>query len=168
MRKFIANLLVGVIAVLSIVGASTVLTPSPTYAAACNNNATFFVLPAWYRGLSQTTSSVNGRDVCLINFTDKTHTWQQSVVTVAINVLDGLIRLAGLLAVVFIILGGIRYITSQGESSGISAAKQTITRAITGLIIAICAVLILNFIAGTIFGLTVDKDNYQVTGGGSS
>jgi hypothetical protein len=54
--------------------------------------------------------------------------------------------LAGILSVVFLILGGIRYITSEGSPQNLASAKQTITYAVIGLIISILAPLIIGFV----------------------
>lgn len=63
--------------------------------------------------------------------------------------IDVLLFLAGLLSVVMIIWGAIRYITSRGESADVTAAKNTITYAIVGLILAIVAYAIVNFIVSS-------------------
>jgi hypothetical protein len=45
-----------------------------------------------------------------------------------------------------IIVGGIRYTTSNGDSGRIKAAKDTITYAVVGLVVAILAYAIVNFV----------------------
>lgn len=45
----------------------------------------------------------------------------------------------GILAVIFIIYGGFKYMTSTGDSSKVGAAKSTILFAIIGLVIAVVA-----------------------------
>lgn len=56
--------------------------------------------------------------------------------------------LAGLLAVVFIIIGGVKYTLSGGDSAGLKSAKETITYAIVGLIVTLLAFGIVNFVTG--------------------
>lgn len=51
------------------------------------------------------------------------------------NVVKVLLELAGGLAVVFIIIGGIYYVTSAGDPSRIKRAKEIIMQAIIGLIV---------------------------------
>lgn len=53
---------------------------------------------------------------------------------------------AGALAVIMLIYGGIRYITSHGDKDQIKAAKETITYSIAGLVIAIAAYAVVQFI----------------------
>ena len=56
----------------------------------------------------------------------------------------------GILAVIILILGGIRYILSGGHSGAVSSAKKTILYAVVGLIVAILAYAIVNFVITTI------------------
>jgi hypothetical protein len=51
--------------------------------------------------------------------------------------------IAGMIAVVMIILGGFKYITSQGDPKGTQAARQTITWAIAGLALLIVGFFLL-------------------------
>ena len=53
---------------------------------------------------------------------------------------------AGIVAVVVIIIGGIRYTTSNGDSNGIQSAKNTIMYAVIGLVVVIIAAAITNFV----------------------
>ena len=52
----------------------------------------------------------------------------------------------GAISVIMVIVGGLRYVISGGNSSNITAAKNTILYAIVGLIIAIMAYAIINFV----------------------
>jgi hypothetical protein len=64
------------------------------------------------------------------------------------TIVNVLLYVLGAIAVIMIVVGGIRYVVSAGESSQISAAKNTILYAIVGLIIAILAYAIVNFVLG--------------------
>jgi hypothetical protein len=55
---------------------------------------------------------------------------------------------AGIVSVIFLVWGGIKYITSGGDSSGVSSAKNTIIAALIGLVIAALARPIINFVIG--------------------
>ena len=57
-----------------------------------------------------------------------------------------LIYLVGALAVLMLIYGGLRYVTSAGNKTSIEAAKTTIMYAVIGIIIAILAYAIVNFV----------------------
>lgn len=60
-----------------------------------------------------------------------------------INVLSIIV---GVIAVVMIIVGGLRYITSGGDSGKVGTAKTTIIYAIVGLVIVALAQLIVHFV----------------------
>jgi hypothetical protein len=62
------------------------------------------------------------------------------------NVINLLSLVVGIVAVIMIIIGGFRYITSGGDSNGISSAKNTILYAIVGLVIAVLAQIIVRFV----------------------
>ena len=56
------------------------------------------------------------------------------------------------MAVIMIIWGGIRYVLSAGNSAALTSAKNTIVYSIIGLIIAILAYAIVNFVINTVAG----------------
>lgn len=58
-----------------------------------------------------------------------------------------LIFIVGIIAVIMIIIGGIKYSTSNGEQSQIASAKNTILYAIIGLIVAFMSYAIVNFVS---------------------
>lgn len=69
-------------------------------------------------------------------------------VTVIINIL---IFIIGLVAVIMLIVGGFRYVFSQGNEKSVQGAKDTILYAIIGIVVAVLAFAIVNFVLG---GLT--------------
>ncbi len=72
---------------------------------------------------------------------------QSSTITNFINIL---LFIVGGLAVIMIILGGLRYVISGGDSKKVEGAKNTILYAIVGLIIAMLAYAIVNFVLGAV------------------
>jgi cytochrome bd-type quinol oxidase subunit 2 len=62
------------------------------------------------------------------------------------NIINVMIFVTGIIAVIFIIVGGLRYITSQGDEKGVQSSKNTILYAVVGLIVAILAYAIVNFV----------------------
>ncbi|MNY81379.1 hypothetical protein D3C86_2229240 [compost metagenome] len=58
----------------------------------------------------------------------------------------------GALSVIMLIIGGIRYTVSGGNASAITAAKNTIMYAIVGIIVAVLAYAIVNFVLTTLVG----------------
>lgn len=57
-----------------------------------------------------------------------------------------LLFLIGAISVIMLIIGGIRYTLSGGDSSAVTAAKNTILYAIVGIIVAVLAFAIVNFV----------------------
>lgn len=56
------------------------------------------------------------------------------------------LAIVGIIAMLFIIIGGIRYMTAAGNETAISDAKSQITAAILGLVLVLTSWLILNTI----------------------
>lgn len=63
-----------------------------------------------------------------------------------------LLYVIGAIAVIMLIIGGIRYITSGGDSGQVTSAKNTILYAVIGIIVAILAYAIVNFVIGSFAG----------------
>lgn len=61
-----------------------------------------------------------------------------------------IIFLTGAIAVLMIILGGIRYTLSGGDQGAITSAKNTILYAVVGLVVAVAAYAIVNFVLDNI------------------
>jgi hypothetical protein len=62
------------------------------------------------------------------------------------EILNTFFLAAGFIAFLFLILGGIRYITSTGDSARIKSAKETILYAIIGLVVTFLAIPIADFV----------------------
>lgn len=84
-----------------------------------------------------------GLDCASNESTPSTLFGQGSIFTQVVNTL---LFIIGAIAVVMLIWGGIRYTTSAGNSNNVTAAKNTIMYAIIGLVIAILAYAIVNFV----------------------
>ncbi|NLA42691.1 hypothetical protein GX865_00830 [Candidatus Saccharibacteria bacterium] len=57
-----------------------------------------------------------------------------------------LLFIVGAISVIMIIIGGLRYVISGGDSTNVSAAKNTILYAIIGIVISLLAYAIVNFV----------------------
>ena len=57
-----------------------------------------------------------------------------------------LLFIIGAIAVIMIVIGGMRYVLSGGDSTQITAAKNTILYAIIGIVVAILAYAAVNFV----------------------
>jgi hypothetical protein len=68
------------------------------------------------------------------------------ILTVIANVIRILLVLSGFLAGVFIVVGGIKYITSLGNPGNVQKAKETWVNAVLGLGIVLAAYAVVTFI----------------------
>ena len=79
--------------------------------------------------------------------TEKVNDGNSTDLTAQIKTVVNLILfILGIIAVIMIIIGGLRYTTSNGDAGGIKTAKDTILYAVIGLIVAILAFAIVNFV----------------------
>ncbi len=117
------------IAVFIAIGAATVAVPAVTSYAAINCSG------------SAVDCISNGKD-SVASGTDKDAKLEDQIKIIT-NVL---LFIIGAIAVIMIIVGGIRYVTSNGDSSQTKAAKDTIMYAVIGVIVAILAYAIVNFV----------------------
>lgn len=62
------------------------------------------------------------------------------------NIVNMMLFVLGAIAVVMIVVGGIRYTTSAGDSGRIKAAKDTIMYSVVGVVVALLAYAIVNFV----------------------
>jgi len=109
-----------------------------TFAISCNNQ--FFGLPEWYKYIKVTNS--NG-SCSLSTFTF----WPpDNLLLILLAILDMLLIIGGIVAVAFVMFGGIQYITSQGEPENTKHARATIINALIGLTITIIAASLVNYI----------------------
>ncbi|MDO5452005.1 MAG: hypothetical protein Q4F56_02865 [Candidatus Saccharibacteria bacterium] len=70
--------------------------------------------------------------------------------TMVINLIQWVVGVAGVVAVIFIVYGGISYIISSGDPNKVKKAKDIILYAIIGLIIVALAEIITAFVSGII------------------
>lgn len=63
-----------------------------------------------------------------------------------------LLFVLGAISVIMIIIGGLRYVISGGDQAAVSAAKNTILYAVVGIIVAILAYAVVNFVIGSFTG----------------
>lgn len=60
-----------------------------------------------------------------------------------------LLFIIGAISVIMLIIGGIRYTISGGDSAAVTSAKNTILYAIVGIIVALLAYAVVNFVLGS-------------------
>ncbi len=68
------------------------------------------------------------------------------------TILSAIIGVLGFVCVVVMIIGGVNYMTSSGDSGKVKKAKDTILYGLIGLIVCVLAFAIVQFVIGTILG----------------
>lgn len=117
-----------------------------TFAATCNKPTFLGVLKPWYEYLNLAPDAVGKCSVT--NFNDSAHVLGQHspFLLIALAILDDLIRVAALVAVGYVIYGGIQYSTSQGSPDSTRKAQSTIINALIGVAVSVLAASIVAFI----------------------
>lgn len=108
---------------------------------------TFLGLVPWYHYLKL------DKNCEVINFNPLGS--HSDLLLIALAVIDDLLRIAGIVAVAFIIYAGFRYVTSQGSPDETSKAQSTILNALIGLAIAMIAVALVSYIGNKLGGSRV-------------
>lgn len=71
-----------------------------------------------------------------------------------VNVINVLLVWAGVVAILFVIFGGFRYMVSMGNAESIDKARQTVLYAILGLIIVFLSYLIVRYLMNDLLGVS--------------
>ncbi len=131
MKKFLLSLAIALVTALGFGG----LISTSTYATVrCPDGSQKATLDLCYDGVD--IASKNNIDL-------------NGILGTVINVIIGVV---GFLAVIIMILGGINFITSQGDAAKVTKAKNTILYGVVGLIVAMLAFAIVNFVLKNLFG----------------
>lgn len=112
--------------------------------------AGFFASSLPQKALAQCSNTGNtiGEGIdCAGGTLPKNLTGGDGIITNVINVLLGIV---GVVAIIMIIFGALRMVYSAGNEKTVTDARNTILYAVIGLIIAILAFAIVNFITGRI------------------
>ncbi|MBR0467923.1 hypothetical protein IJJ53_03415 [Candidatus Saccharibacteria bacterium] len=75
------------------------------------------------------------------------------------QVTNTILYIVGIIAVIMLIIGGIRYVTSGGDSKKVTDAKNTVLYAIIGLVIAFLAFAIVNFVISALPSGSTNNSN---------
>ncbi len=108
--------------------------------AACSNNTSLFGIPSWYSYLQVQENSVT-KTCDVVNFQVP-----GSFLNVGLAILDMVLHLAAIVAVGYVIYGGILLVMSRGEPDKAAQGRQTIINALVGLVITLIAVGFVGFL----------------------
>lgn len=114
------------------------------FAAPCAGGS-FLGFPKWYKYLNGHTiaEGLPGAGSCAPKITNVNDIWL--IVAAFVEIL---LRIGGLLAIGYVIYGGVQYIMSQGDPGKTNQARSTIISALVGLVIAVGATTMVTFVAG--------------------
>jgi hypothetical protein len=107
-----------------------------------------FALPAYAQNLDPCAGSGQFSKLCKLNSNNL-----GSIVGAGIGFL---LAIAVIIALFFLVFGGIRWMTSGGDKAKVESARNHIIAALIGLVIAFLAFFILS-LALSIFGLSLNK-----------
>ena len=77
---------------------------------------------------------------------------EDTLITNVKTILSAIIGILGFVCVVVMIIGGVNYMTSSGDTGKVKKAKDTILYGLIGLIVCVLAFAIVQFVIGTILG----------------
>ncbi len=136
MKKLLLNLTAAILTVFAIAGISSLAPVQSTYAVKhyCPNGKPTTDLKSC-EDFSDLDEGAKKADVF-------------SVANTAVNVILSVI---GVVAVVVIIIGGITFMTSQGDSNKVAKGRNTLIWGVVGLVVALVASAIVNFVLKNVF-----------------
>ncbi len=119
---------------------------SDTFARTRGCSRSFFGLDPWYYYLQADPATCEiARSAANKTFNFLPVNGGSDLLLVGLVIVDDLLRIAGLIAVGYVIYGGILYMTSQGTPDQTAKAQDTIKNALVGLVIAILATATVKF-----------------------
>jgi len=91
----------------------------------------------------------------------------ESLNNTIVNIVNVLLGLIGIVAAGYLVLGGVKYITSEGDESLVKKAKNTIIYAVIGIIVIGLSAAIVNFIISDVVGAEGGQGGGGNGGGGT-
>ena len=99
------------------------------------------------------TSSTYAEDICSKKGSVPDEVWEaagcagneDAIRGIITGILNSIIAISGLVAVIYVVIGGVNYMTSSGDTAKLEKAKKTILYATIGLVISALAFAIVNW-----------------------
>lgn len=128
---------------------ASTLMPEPAHADACGDKGRILTLKPWYYGLMKDDCSGMKNTVVAKDTAGKGEITMASFITrIVLTIVEDLLHIAGYVAVGFIMFGGFTYLTSGGAPDRAAAGQKTVLNAVIGLVVAMAAIGLINFIGG--------------------
>lgn len=99
----------------------------------------FFGLPTWYKYLKGYTE--DAANTCAVRIEGLNDIW-----LIVLAIIEILIRLAAIVAIIFVVYGSFRLIYSRGNPEKINEARNTIVDALVGLVIAVVSIMVVIYL----------------------
>lgn len=106
-----------------------------------SSSDSFYGLPTWHRGLNLDGEGIKSKEDI-----------PKFIWTIVANIIDAISRIAGIVAIGFIIWAGFQYMLAAGNSGQLAAAKNTLKNAVVGLCIAVLASTIISLVITSVGG----------------
>ena len=126
--------------VLSVAG--VMLQPAPAFAAPTKSSGRVEEKPLTISGGAGAAKG-DDQSACLFGNENGCDQGQTPIFRIVTNVL---LFIIGAISVIMLIIGGFRYVTSQGDQTQVQSAKNTILYSIVGIVVAILAYAAVNFV----------------------
>jgi hypothetical protein len=107
------------------------------------SGGSFFGIPHWWEYLKVQKDSLGQCAIPTFNFPN-------DILAVGLAIIDILLRVAGIVAVISIIIAGISYIGAAGAADKITASRKRIQNALIGLAIVLVASAVVSFIGNSL------------------
>lgn len=115
--------------------------PFKVLASTCQTHSSALLgFPTWYEFLPLNSN-------CSPELTNINDVW-----FIVAAIIEILLRIAAIMAVIFVIYGGVQYIISHGSPDQTDKARKTIIASVVGLVIAISSSILITFITRSLLG----------------
>lgn len=111
----------------------------------CDPNRTFFGIPVWYKYLAKAQPGP-------CDFSGLRIWPPDDLPLLGAAIFDGILRVAAIVSLGFLMYSGALFLTSQGEPDKTKVALSTAINAVIGLIASIVAVALLSFLGNRLGG----------------
>lgn len=142
MKKFL-NIIVGAAFIFLVASPVMAVTAPVVEPVSADCDSSLLGIPPWYRGLT------TGSD-CAIVSPNNVGGIENFIWRIVLNVIQMGLVIVAYIAVFFIIYGGFLFITGGSNPSQVEKARKSILNAVVGLVIALAAIAVTNFIFGII------------------
>jgi hypothetical protein len=130
--------------------------PPPPVVAADKCGSTFFGLVPWYHYLNNEfqpgTCNVKCFNIFNVSVPNECGQSKSDIPGVLLAIVDDLLRIAGFVALTFVLVSAFRYTTSVGEPDKHASAQHTLINALIGLAIAIVSIAFVSFVGNKLGG----------------